>query len=98
MKSVFLFLVALSAGFALSAKAGNIIGTVRAEGKAGAQSTSADGKYDSRKFKFVERVNYDELRDFVVYIDGPLGTNSPTPSKPIQVITRRVEQKGAMFT
>jgi len=29
------------------------------------------GKYDSRKFKFAERVDYSGLRDFVVYIDQP---------------------------
>jgi plastocyanin len=96
MKLVSLIIIGLSAGLALNSSAGNITGTVRAEGKAGAQSSSVDGKYDSRKFKFVERVNYDELRDFVVYIDGAIAglTNSP---KTLSVDTRRVNQKGAVF-
>ena len=85
-----------TANTAIQANAGNITGTIRAEGKAGAQSTSADGKYDSRKFKFVERVNYDELRDFVVYIDGPVAGVTNTPTK-LSVDTRRVNQKGAVF-
>ena len=96
MKLVSLIIIGLSAGFALSASAGNITGTVKAEGKAGAQPSSADGKYDSRKFKFIERVNYEELCDFVVYIDGPIAglTNAP---KTLSVDTRRVNQKGAVF-
>src|SRR5262245_41726763 len=85
-----------SVGLALGAVAGNITGTVKAEGKSGTQAAASDGKYDSRKFKFVERINYDELRDFVIYIDGPIAgqTNSP---KTLSVDTRRVSQKGAVF-
>jgi plastocyanin len=79
--------------------AGNIIGTVRAQGKAGLDSDALCGKYDSRQFKFVERVNYDEMRDFVVYLDGPVGTNSfPPPLQVAQVVTRRVRQRGANFS
>ncbi len=81
-----------------SAQAGTITGTVRAEGKKGADADALCGKYDSRAFKFVERVNYAEMKDFVVYIDGPVTTNVVPPSKPAQVITRRVLQHGAMFT
>jgi len=64
----------------LSATAGNITATVQAGGKAGANpGGGSDGKYDSRKFKFVERIDYKELHDFVVYIDGPIAgfTNAP---------------------
>jgi plastocyanin len=83
--------VECSAGYA-----GNITGTVRAQGKEGAPSDVAGGKYGSRQFKFVERVNYEEMRDFVVYIDGPIGTNvAAPPSEPKQVITRRPVVTGA---
>ena len=79
--------------------AGDISGTVRVEGKAEAEPAAADGKYDSRKFKFVERVNYAELRDFVVCIEGPVGDKAAAaPDKPVTVDTRRVTQKGAIFT
>ncbi len=81
----------------LSAGAGTISGSVRAEGKPGSQGDAVCSKYDSREFKFVERVNYAEMHDFVVYIQGPVGP-PPTPSEvSAQVVTSRVLQKKAMF-
>ena len=80
--------------------AGNITGTVKAQGKQGAEDAGAGGKYASRQFKFAERVNYDEMHDFVVYIDGPMQTNIAAPDKPLQIVTSRpssVSQRGAMF-
>ncbi len=68
--------------------AGTIVGSVRAEPKAGTGGDSAGGKYDSRRYKFVEKVDYSELKEFVVYIDKPV-TNATPPSKPLQVITQR---------
>ena len=62
------------------AHGGTIIGTVRAHGKEGAEQTTASGKYQSRQFKFVERVNYEEMRDFIVYIEGAVGP-PPVPPK-----------------
>lgn len=82
-----------------SASQGGIItGTVHAQGKQGADIDATCGKYDSRQLKFAERVNYAELHDFIVYIDGPLGEKASPPEKPVQVATRRVSQRGAMFT
>ena len=74
------------------AAAGTISGKVRAEGKTGADEDLTTGKYESRKYKYFERVRYDEWRDFVVYIDQPMPGTSP-PSKPLQVII----QKDATF-
>src|SRR5687767_3389707 len=73
-----------------SAQTGTILGTVRAEGKPElAESAKGGGKYDSRKFKFVEKVDYSELTDFIVYIDQPV-TNTPTLStNVVQIITQR---------
>jgi len=92
---VFLLVIAHAHG-------GTIIGTVRARGKEGAEaSATAGGKYDSRQFKFVERVNYEEMHDFIIYIEGAVGPPPIPPEKPAQVITTRnpsVTQKGAMFT
>jgi plastocyanin len=76
------------------ATAGTIKGTVRAEGKREAQQDIAGGKYESRRYKFLERVNYDELREFVVYIDQPLAEKPVPPEKPVEVVV----QKDAMFT
>lgn len=93
MKIIFLILLS-----ALSvANAGNITGTVRAQGKPAAEAGEAGGGYDSRKYKFAEKVNYDELQDFVVYLVGPAGANPVGPSKLLSVATHRIEQKGATF-
>lgn len=77
---------------------GTITGLVHARGKTGAEIEGQSGKYDSRQFKFVERVDYASMHDFLVFIEGPVGTNSPAPSKPVQIVTRRIAQRGAMFT
>jgi len=83
-----------------TSRAGTISGTVKAQGKEGADDPACGGKYASRQFKFAERVNYEEMHDFVVYIEGHVGTNTTAPDKPVQVVTSRpssVLQKGAMF-
>jgi plastocyanin len=81
-----------------AAFAGTITGTVHAEGKSGADQGTQNGNYASREFKFVERVDYAAMRDFVVYIDGPM-TNAPAmaPAKPVEVTTVKVSQKRATF-
>ena len=94
-------LIILFAGWmaAAPADAGTITGKVHAEGKAGANKDAQCGKYDSRAFKFAERVNYEEMHDFVVYIEGPVGDHKPiVPAKPLQVVTvKQVSQKKATF-
>jgi plastocyanin len=91
-------LLLLSLAVSHSTVAGTIIGTVRAEPKKEIEQQASSGKYDSRKFKFAERVNYDELRDFVVYIDQALIGKPLPPEKPVQVVTTRIVQQGAVFS
>jgi plastocyanin len=80
------------------ARAGDITGTVRAQGKPGTGQDAPEGRYTSHEFKFVERVDYSAMRDFVVYIDGPL-TNAPAATNALaEVSTVKVSQKRAMFT
>lgn len=79
------------------APAGTITGIVRAEGKPGTGDANAGGAYASRKYKFAARVDYAAMHDFVVYIEGRVGTNG-SPAAPVQVTTSRVAQQGAMFT
>jgi plastocyanin len=94
-----LAIVGIVLALAVTATAGNITGTVRAEGKTTPDDATGNGKYDSRKYKFLERINYEAMRDFVVYIEGPMVTNSPAPDKPLQVATlKKVSQKSAMFS
>jgi plastocyanin len=97
MKAIFApFIIAGLA--AAHAVAGNITGKVHAEGKPGAAQDASGGKYDSHQFKFVERVNYDEMRDFVVYIEGPIaGLKPAVPDKPLRVVTQKVLQHKATF-
>jgi plastocyanin len=79
---------------ALTARAGTIVGTVRAQGKQGADQGAGGGKYDSHKFKFVEKVDYDDLHDFIVYIDQPLAEKTAPPAAPMQMVV----QKDASFS
>jgi len=94
MKRFCLACAVLAAGllFALyhpgNAAAGEIVGKVRAEGKPEAKEDLTNGSYESRKYKFLDRVEYDQMRDFVVYIDQPMPRSKP-PSSPVQVIIQK---------
>jgi plastocyanin len=97
MKTIICFLL-LAVTAIPPVRAGTIVGSARAQGKAEAQDDSAGSAYASRKYKFAERVDYGELHDFVVYIDGPVGTNAIVPpSQPAMISSTRVTQQGAMF-
>ena len=78
---------------AVGAAAGTLVGTVKAQPKPElAQNGAAGGKYDSRQFKFVETVKYDQIKDFIVYLDGALtNVTFATPTKDV------ITQKDAMF-
>lgn len=81
-----------------SARGGTITGIVHAEGNAAAKSGGApDDAYASRKYKFLQSVNYDAMNDFVVFIDGVTVTNVASTNV-VQVTTARVAQHGAEFT
>src|SRR5580765_2326069 len=91
MKKILPIISLAAAALVQPAPAGTLTGTVRAEGKQVDSGGDSGGKYDSRKYKFAERINYAELRDFVVYIDAP------APPKPAQPIVKTISQKGVMF-
>src|SRR5271169_2533784 len=74
--------------------AGTITGTVRAHGKEGADEDIAGGKYESHKFKFAERVDYSQFRDFVVSIDQAFPERTAPPAAPLHVVV----QKDAAFS
>jgi plastocyanin len=82
----------------LLGNAGTITGTVCAQGKPGADADLQGKKYGSRQFKFLERVNYAEMHDFIVYIVGRVDVKTVPPMEPAQIVTSRVQQKGAMFS
>jgi plastocyanin len=84
----------LAIATAVGTSAGTLFGTVKAQPKpelAGA-GAAGGGKYDSRQFKFVETVKYDQIKDFIVYIEGAM-TNVNFVATTKDVIT----QKDAMF-
>lgn len=73
----------LAAALAPAALAGTITGTVVARGAADAPNASGGDAYASRRYKFVERVDYDQLHDFVVNIEGAfVGQTFPPPKHP----------------
>jgi plastocyanin len=81
-----------------SVSAGTILGTVRAEGKTAGSEGDSGGAYASRKYKFAEKVDYDAMHQFVVYLKGPVGTNNVVPpSNHVVVNTTRISQQGAVF-
>jgi plastocyanin len=69
--------------------AGTIKGNVKAEPRPEAMEDVQAGKYESRKYKFLERINYDELRDFVVYVDQPIQNAIQPPPKTLQVVIQK---------
>jgi plastocyanin len=80
------------------AAAGTIMGKVSAQGKTNMDAIASDGAYASRKYKFVERVDYAAMHDFVVYIEGAVGTNSVASTNLEEVATTRIAQEGAVFS
>ena len=87
-KFLMIFLAALAA--AAPGLAGTIVGSVRAAPPAGApEAAGGAGAYDSRRYKFAERIDYEHLRDFVVYIDQPVAAASPVAPKLAAVTTQR---------
>src|SRR4051812_39054063 len=75
-------LVALQIGLLMAAvagRAGTLTGTVRGQPPTPPREAGADGgAYDSRRYRYVEKIDYDHLRDFVVFIDQevPGGTST----------------------
>jgi plastocyanin len=78
LKLPFCGLVALAA--ASISLAGTISGTVRGLPPPPAPETGGGGgAYESRRYKFVEKIDYGHLRDFVVYIDQDVPGAPPAP-------------------
>jgi len=72
---------------------GTITGTVRAQGAEPAAGAAGGDAYASRRYKFVDRLDYDQLRDFVVYVDQVIpGATFTPPAQPAVI-----RQKDASF-
>lgn len=79
--------VALLGPIASSANAGTITGKVQARSVTEGGGGDAAGAYGSRKYKFLEKVDYSSLRDFVVYIEQVEA--APPGPPPKAVVTQR---------
>jgi len=87
VKKIVLFVAfSLVSGYLIG---GSITGHVRAESRPEVKADIESGKYESRKYKFLERLKYDEMRDFVVYIVQAGAATNLTSSKPAQVIIQK---------
>ena len=76
-------------------QAGSITGIVRANPpRTGGDQVAAGGAYESRRYKYVEKIDYDKLRDFVVYIDQPISELAPDAAR---LQTVKTTQKDANF-
>lgn len=84
--------------FVTRASAGTIQGLVQAEGKAETSGDDGGGKYDSRKYKFVERVDYSRMRNFVVYLEGVITNTGASTNSLARVDTKRIKQEKANFS
>jgi plastocyanin len=72
------------------AAAGTLTGTVSAHGPE-TPAASGGGAYASLKYKFAEKVDYDHLRDFVVYLDQDVPGAAGELTTGAQVTQRNVD-------
>lgn len=76
--------------------AGAIVGTVKALAPTGGGEAAGagGGAYESRRYRYVEKLDYERMRDFVVYIDQPT-TDFPARATEAQAV--KTTQKDANF-
>ncbi|MBE7539839.1 MAG: hypothetical protein HS122_15700 [Opitutaceae bacterium] len=81
--------LAVLAILAAPTSAGTITGHVEARGVTDEAAGDAGGGYGSRRYKFLERIDYSKLRNFVVNVDG---VDAPPPADqppPRATVTQR---------
>jgi plastocyanin len=66
-----------------------ITGIVTAKGPALAAATSGGDSYSGLRYKFADRVDYDHLKDFVIYIDQAVADSAPGSAAPVATVTQR---------
>jgi len=81
-----LWIAALAAA---GAQAGSITGSVRGVAPTGGGEAGGGGAYDSRRYKFAEKIDYDRLRDFVIYIDQPMPASATAAPLRAAITTQR---------
>ena len=89
-----ILLLGIGCWLASRVEAGTITGVVTGQGADSSAEPQGRGKYESRKFKFVERIDYSKLKDFVVYIEKIPSASSDAPTKSASIVI----QKDAIFS
>jgi len=79
--------IAILLSLIAEAKSGTITGIVRAHGKRALKQARQRRQVRKPAIKFLERVNYEEMHDFIVYIEGELAEKAVAPLKHAQVVT-----------
>ena len=74
-------------------RGGVVEGRVSAKGRDVPADGAAGGGYSSRKARFFEKVDYSQLRDFVVWLETTNTVSFPKPEKPLRIVV----QKDATF-
>ena len=75
---------------AAPAMAGTITGTVEAKGPVTTGPGEGEGVYASMRYKFAEKVDYDRLEDFVIYIDQAVPAAPDAGIHPATITQRNV--------
>jgi plastocyanin len=88
--------LAIAAGLllALAMRAGTIEGSVAAAGPETGGTQAGSGSYQSRRYKFADKIDYDHLRDFVISIDDSVPPSQDGASAGVQkprVVQRDVD-------
>lgn len=84
--------LALLAALALASPsdAGSIVGTIRAVSpKLEGAAPQEGGAYQSRRYKFLEKLDYSDLRDFVVSIDDVKHPPGPNQARPFAIVAQK---------
>jgi plastocyanin len=68
---------------------GSIVGTIRGHGPAPAGGGAGSEGYGSMRYKFAEKMDYDRLQDFVVYVDQAVA-GAPAPGAKDKMAQRGV--------
>lgn len=85
---IFVLLLGLIVSTGLSG--GTITGLIGARGAPDAGGEAGSGSaYQSRRYKFAEKVDYDRLTDFVIYIDEPIANVTAEGTVGAAITTQR---------
>lgn len=84
-----LFVATIFGALFNSLAGGTITGAVRGAPAPGApEAAGRAGAYDSRRYKYVEKIDYERLRDFVIYLDQEMPASS-VPGRATVTTTQR---------